>query len=208
MDDIAGDKSARSIEHQQLTDRIHELEKVKQDFERQSFEYNSLLERSPDPIVIYDESGQARYINPAFTTEFGFTRNDVLGKRIPFVPDEEKERTAWIIHEIIKGRQLSGFETKRLTKDGRKIDVSLSTYRYYSPEGGFAGTIVISRDITEHKKMEKELRNEIAKRKQVEAELRTAHDELKTLLDDRTARIMKASELMKRSAERLKKGLE
>ncbi|MBF0495186.1 MAG: PAS domain S-box protein [Deltaproteobacteria bacterium] len=151
MEDIARSISDIPDQYQRLENRIHELQ-------RQSLEYASLLERSPDPIVIYDQNGKAQYINPGFTAVFGFTRDDVIGKSIPFVPEDEKEKTAWAINELINGRQLSGFETKRLTKDGREIDISMSTYHYYNPEGGFAGTIVISRDVTEQKKMEMEIR--------------------------------------------------
>jgi len=122
--------------------------------------YRSLLHTSADAIVIYDMEGKARYINPSFTEIFGWTMEEVEGKLIQFVPEPERETTMARIKEIIEeGKGIQGFETKRTTKDGRSIDVSISGSRYYDHEGEPAGMLAILRDTSERKILEAQLRH-------------------------------------------------
>jgi len=120
--------------------------------------YRSLLRSSADAIVTYDLEGKTLFINPAFTKIFGWTLEEMEGKRIPFVPEPEKEATMTIIKGIVKnGTSCHGFETKRTTKDGRLLDVSISASRYDDHEGNPTGSLVILRDISERKKLEAKL---------------------------------------------------
>ncbi len=117
--------------------------------------YRSLLRSSADAIVIYDIEGKTRYVSPAFTRIFGWTLEEMEGKRIPFLPESEKEPTMAIIRELVDhGTPCHGFETKRLTKDGRLLDVSISASRYDDHEANPAGMLVILRDISEKKALE------------------------------------------------------
>jgi len=117
--------------------------------------YRSLLHSSADAIVIYDTVGSVQYVSPAFTHIFGWCMDEVVGKRIPFLPDSEKESTMAIIGDLVDhGTPCHGFETKRLTKDGRLLDVSISASRYDDHEGTPAGMLVILRDISERKALE------------------------------------------------------
>jgi len=120
--------------------------------------YRSLLHSSADAIVMYDLEGNTQYISPAFTHIFGWTMDEVKGKRIQFVPDSEREGTMAGVKDIVKnGKRIQGFETKRYSKDGRLIDVSISGSRYNDHKGEPAGMLVTLRDISEKKKMEMQL---------------------------------------------------
>ena len=119
--------------------------------------YESLLKSTPDAVAIYNLNGKATYINPTFTQIFGFTMKDVKEKRIPFVPESEKDKTEAGYEQVLQGESLSGFETRRLTKDGRILDIILSSSCFYDHEGNATGIIVIFRDVTETKKTEKQL---------------------------------------------------
>ena len=119
--------------------------------------YESLLQSIPDAVAIYNLNGEATYINPTFTQIFGFTMKDVKKKRISFVPESEKDRTKAGYEQILQGEPISGFETSRLTKDGRILDIALSSSCFYDHEGNATGIIVIFRDVTETKKTEKQL---------------------------------------------------
>jgi len=120
--------------------------------------YRSLLHSSADPIVIYDLGGKAGYVSPAFTQVFGWTLAEVKGKRIPFVPESEREATLAIINDLMEfGTPCHGFETKRYTKDGRVLDVSISASRYDDHEGKPAGTLSILRNISGKKRLEAQL---------------------------------------------------
>ena len=120
--------------------------------------YRSLLHSSADAIVIYDLEGTVEYISPVFTQIFGWTLEELKGKQIPFVPEFEREATMAIIKELVEnGTPCHGFETKRYTKDGRLLEVSISASRYEDQQNRPVGTLVILRDISEKKKLEAKL---------------------------------------------------
>jgi len=120
--------------------------------------YHSLLQTSADAVIIYDMEGKVKYINPSFTKIFGWPMEELEGKRIPFLPDSEKEATMAGIKEIVGiGKAIQGFDTKRYTKDGRVIDVNISGSRYDDHEGKPAGMLVVLRDTSERKRLEAQL---------------------------------------------------
>ncbi len=122
-----------------------------------------VLEASPDPIVVYDTDGRASYINPAFTRVFGWTADEILGRRVDFVPRESWPETTRMIAAVTKGETISGVETKRYTKDGRLLDVAISSAPFFDSSGELTGIIVIHRDITESKRAEAALLESEAK---------------------------------------------
>ncbi len=120
--------------------------------------YRSLLESSADAIILYDLEGRAEYVSPAFTEIFGWSLEEVKGKQIPFVPDSEREASFKLIRDTVdNGTPCHGFETKRLTKDGYLLDVSISASRYTDHQGKPAGMLVVIRDISERKKLQAQL---------------------------------------------------
>jgi two-component system, sensor histidine kinase and response regulator len=121
--------------------------------------YRSLLSSSPDAIVVYDLNGHPHFVNDSFVRMFGWTMEEVVGKRIPFVPESEQRATGETIQRIMeKGEAFSAAETKRLTKDGSLLDVRLSASRYHDLSGKPAGMLVILRNVTERKRAEDETR--------------------------------------------------
>lgn len=117
-----------------------------------------LLNSSADAVAIYDLEGKTLYTSPAFTDLFGWTLQDLEGKRIPFVPDSEKDATSAIIRDLLEsGRPCRNFETRRFAKDGRLLDVSISASRYLDEEGKPAGILSMLRDISGKKRMEAQL---------------------------------------------------
>ncbi|MFZ0240061.1 MAG: PAS domain S-box protein [Desulfobacterales bacterium] len=120
--------------------------------------YRSLLHSSADAIVIYDLEGLTRYVSPVFTNMFGWALEEVQGKKIPFLPDSEKEPTRTIIRHLVeKGLSCHGFETRRFTKGGKTIDVSISASRFEDHVGQPAGILVILRDISDRMRLEEQL---------------------------------------------------
>ncbi|MCG6909428.1 MAG: PAS domain S-box protein [Deltaproteobacteria bacterium] len=120
--------------------------------------YRSLLESSPDPVVVYDMQGSATYVSPAFTATFGFSPEEVIGKRIDFVPKESLPETLTAIEQMKAGKKINLFETKRFTKRGAVLDVQISSTLYFDRQGRHAGNIVTLRDISALKQTEKELK--------------------------------------------------
>ncbi|HMK36510.1 MAG TPA: PAS domain S-box protein [Desulfomonilaceae bacterium] len=124
--------------------------------------YRSLLNSSADAVVVYDLKGIAQYVNESFTRIFGWTIDDLKNGPVPYVPDSERDASMQIIDRLIQdGTPCNGFETKRFSKDGRSLDISLSASRYHDHEGKAAGMLVVLRDITENKRLEEQLRQAV-----------------------------------------------
>jgi PAS domain S-box-containing protein len=123
----------------------------------------SLLESSPDPIVVYDMEGRATYVNPAFAKTFGWSPEELLGKRIDYVPKENWPETKAALERMLRGEKIQSFETRRSTKNGEVLDIQLSFSLFYGQGGEPAGNIVILRDVTEQKRAEAALRESEAK---------------------------------------------
>ena len=153
--------------------------------------YRLLLESSPDPIVVYNMQGIATYVNPAFEQTFGLSREELLGKRIDFVPPENWPETEAAIKRMLDGQKIDLFETRRMTKDGRILDVQISSTLYTDRNGQPAGNIVTLRDISAHKKAQKELR--------------LYHDKLEDLVEARTAELGSANRQLAQEVEERKR---
>jgi PAS domain S-box-containing protein len=120
--------------------------------------YLSLLNSSADAIVIYNLNGEVQYLSPSFTELFGWRMDELKGKRIPFVPESEKESTFNEIRRVLAtGKSSRNFQTKRSTKDGRLLDIYISASKYDDNEGNPVGLLVILKDVTDTKAMEIQL---------------------------------------------------
>ncbi len=114
--------------------------------------YRSVMEATPDPIVVYDLEGKVSYLNPAFTRVFGWTLEELICKIIDFVPEEENAITQQILEKTKKDGHCFGFETRRSTKDGSIIDVRINASNYFDSEGNSLGIVAYLQDITERKR--------------------------------------------------------
>jgi two-component system cell cycle sensor histidine kinase/response regulator CckA len=156
-------KNARSFEEIKSLNR--DLQKMMAEVKqseaalRESEERHRLsLEASPDPIVVYDIAGKVSYVNHAFEQTFGWSRDEVIGNRIDFVPQENLPETKAAIERMLQDEKTVSFETRRLTKDGRLLDIQISASRFIDGKDKLAGNIEILSDITEHKREEEEKR--------------------------------------------------
>ncbi|MFQ5612121.1 MAG: PAS domain S-box protein [Anaerolineae bacterium] len=124
--------------------------------------FRLLLGSSPDSIVIYDLEGKTAYVNPAFTQTFGWTPAEVLSRRLDFIPEEKQAELQQVIERALRDGVAPAFETKRLTKSGEKLDVSVSGAVFFDDDGQPVGSFVILRDISERKRVEEAIRRQNA----------------------------------------------
>ena len=153
--------------------------------------YRSFLESSPDPIVVYDMIGEATYVNPAFEQTFGFSRHELLGKQIDFVPEECWPETKAAIDRMLSGKMITMFETKRLARNGRVLDVQISSTLLENQDGQTVGNIVTLRDISA--------------RKRAEEALQQYHGQLEELVEERTAELAEANRRLKQQVDERKR---
>jgi two-component system, cell cycle sensor histidine kinase and response regulator CckA len=117
----------------------------------------AVFETNPDPMVVYDTNGFPQYLNPEFINVFGWTPEDLKGRRIPFVPEDQIKITAQKIKELYNFQKPVRFETTRLTKDGQLLDISISAAIIKDSESEPSGMVVNLTDITEKKRLETRL---------------------------------------------------
>jgi len=170
---------------------VHDISDRKraEDLLRESEErHRLLLEVSPDPIVLYGIEGKTIYVNPAFEQTFGWSLDELREKRIDFVPEENWQETKEAINRMLQGLKIQLFETRRLTKDGRILNIQLSSSLFFDRDEKPAGNIVILRDITAQKRAEETLRK--------------AHDELEQRVKERTAELVVINKKLQESEDR------
>lgn len=118
----------------------------------------SIINQTADAIHVTDLDGTILRINKAFETLYGWTSDELVGSRLDFIPPSSSdERTGWY-KAIERDRPFVLTETVRLRKDGSQVHVSISESPVYDEDGLIVAFISISRDMTEHNKMEELLR--------------------------------------------------
>lgn len=103
--------------------------------------------------------GRVIYLNPSFTRVFGWSLEEQIGKKIDnFVPEKNWPETRMMINKVtVSGESFSGLETRRYTKEGNILDISISGSCFRDREGNVAASVINLRDITEQKRFEDQL---------------------------------------------------
>ncbi|MCK5512759.1 MAG: PAS domain S-box protein, partial [Thermodesulfovibrionia bacterium] len=117
----------------------------------------SLIENSADAIIISDTEGVITLWNKGAEKIYGYTEDEVLGKFLPMIPTFLIEDEKKFINKIQQKETIRDIETIRQTKKGELIEVSLTLSPILDSTGKVAGISGISRDISEKKKVQKEL---------------------------------------------------
>lgn len=129
--------------------------KAQEELQKSERRYRTLLDFVPYPIVVFTLDGLVSYLNPAFTDIFGWTLAELGGKNIPYVPPGLEEETSANIRRLFEEKIILRHETKRLTKDGRILEVVMRAAVYSESEAEPSGEIVILRDITREKRIQR-----------------------------------------------------
>ncbi len=149
---IARDVTDRVLAQQSLKESETCALELSQASRRAERRYRAFLEFLPDPVFVFKMDNTVSYLNPAFEKVFGWTFNELAGKIIPFVPEHAKEKTKDGIQQLFKEKAIHGFETKRLTKDGRLLDIIIDGAIFYDADGNPAGQVITLRDVTREKR--------------------------------------------------------
>ena len=114
----------------------------------------TLIEASPLAIVTFDPEGVVTMWNPAAERIFGWSENEALGSRLPFVPAEKQEEFLALRRRALLGEVFTEPELHRRRADGSPIVVSVSTSPLRRPDGTIYGIMSILMDVTERKAAE------------------------------------------------------
>lgn len=118
----------------------------------------AIVRSSADAIVGETLDGIVTDWNPAAERLYGYRADEVIGRHLSMVvpPDRLAEAEA-ILTRARRGESVEGVETVRRTKDGRLIDVALTVSPVWDDSGALIATSAIVRDITERRRLEREL---------------------------------------------------
>jgi PAS domain S-box-containing protein len=118
----------------------------------------AIVESSDDAIIAKNLDGIITSCNAAAVRLFGYRRDELVGQsvRILIPPDRQREEDE-ILARIRRGERIDHFETVRLAKDGRAIDISLTVSPVRDESGVIIGVSKTARDITERKRLAAEL---------------------------------------------------
>jgi PAS domain S-box-containing protein len=130
----------------------------------------AIINAAPLAIDMVDTDANIRLSSPAAEQLFGWKADEVIGKPLPFVPEELRSEVEEQIRNELLGNSHYGLETRRKRKDGSLVDVQLWTSPLHDSEGEIIGSVGILSDITERKRAEQQIQT-------LNAELLLAYDE-------------------------------
>jgi PAS domain S-box-containing protein len=110
---------------------------------------------SPSAIIFATREGTVTGWNAAASSLLGWTQEELVGKEYALAPPELAAEMEW--HRRLNldaGETFSGFQTQRLTSEGRLLHVSISAAPVRDAAGAISGTVVVMDDLTEQRRLD------------------------------------------------------
>jgi two-component system, cell cycle sensor histidine kinase and response regulator CckA len=147
------EEQATELEEQTATlqDQAEELEKA-------NHTLRGLIDGSPLAIAAVDPGGKVLSWNAAAERMFGWTAEEVLTRFLPNVPEDKEEESAAFRRRLLAGQGFSDLVTTRQRKDGKRIEVSVSTAPLRDISDAAVGVIFMYSEVTERRYLEEQLR--------------------------------------------------
>lgn len=109
----------------------------------------AIIDSSDDAIISKSADGYITSWNPGAERLYGYNPEEVIGQPVSMLMPEEKEDDfPWLMESLRQGKKVDHYITKRKTKDGRVIDVSITVSPIRDTSGQIIGASKIARDIT------------------------------------------------------------
>jgi PAS domain S-box-containing protein len=119
---------------------------------------SALIESADDAIISKTLEGIITSWNNGAERIFGYNAHEVIGKPVTIlIPENHLDEEPTILARLRAGERIEHYETVRVTKDGRLIDISLTVSPIIGPGGKIIGASKIARDVTEQRQARKEL---------------------------------------------------
>ena len=119
----------------------------------------SIVASSEDAIISKGLDGRITSWNAGATRIFGYQTSEMIGQPMTrIIPPELHAEEAEIFTRLRRGDRIESYETVRVAKDGRRIDMAITVSPMFDKSGNLIGASKVGRDITERKRAEKSLR--------------------------------------------------
>ena len=120
----------------------------------------AIVSSSDDAIVGKTLDGKITSWNAGATSIFGYDADEMIGQSIlRIIPPELRDEEVQILTRLQQGERIQHYETVRIAKDGRPIDISLTISPILDKSGRVVGASKVARDITSRKRAEAELQD-------------------------------------------------
>jgi len=170
----------------------------------------NVFENAAEAIGIVDKHGRFMKWNKTAEKLFGYSFEGLQGKAFSELYADKDELES-MLKQLRRDGFIYGHEINIRTKDGHIIPVRISIRLLLDKEGMVVGSVAVASDLSDIKNMVAQLKQtnerlevEMAERGRMAEELRKARDELEILVVERTERLSKAGDLLKRSIDRLR----
>jgi len=119
----------------------------------------AIIDSSADAIIGKELDGTITSWNRGAEGMYGYTADEIIGKNISLLTSPDRpDEIPQILSRVARGERIEHYESVRVTKDGRHLNVSISISPIRDPEGKIVGASAIARDITAQRRAEDHLR--------------------------------------------------
>ncbi len=122
---------------------------------------NAIVENTPVAIYSTDLDGIINLWNPAAERTFGFTREQAIGRRAPFVPEAKREEAAGLRARVLAGEVLTNLELERQHADGSPITIHGAVAPLREDGDRVTGLLVACIDVSEAKRAARDLESHL-----------------------------------------------
>jgi PAS domain S-box-containing protein len=121
------------------------------------FKLAAIIDSSNDAIISKDLNGVITSWNKGAEKMYGYKEAEVLGKKISIlIPAENREELPHILKRLKEDKSITPYETTRIRKDGKIINVSLTVSPIKDHVGNVIGGSKIAHEITEHLELQRQ----------------------------------------------------
>ncbi|ANU22048.1 PAS domain S-box protein [Planococcus donghaensis] len=142
--------------HVLVTD-ITEIIHAKKNLNETKAKLEIFWENSAVPIFYIDAKGNIVKVNPAFEELFEYTEEEMINKKGTLIPPAMKPDQIAILERILQGETIQSHDTVRITKSGKLLNIISSYSPVRNEKHEVIGATIISKNVTELKKVEREL---------------------------------------------------
>jgi PAS domain S-box-containing protein len=136
----------------------------------------AIVESSDDAIISKTLEGVILSWNQAAERIFGYTAEEIIGRPVDvLIPPELRDEEPTILQKLRSGERIDHYETVRVTKDGRRVNISLTISPIKDRDGKIIAASKIARDISERKRHEDERERLLAREQAARAEAERAN---------------------------------